>query len=183
MKKLFLIILSLCFTVMLNAEVSRTVNITTPGTLSSSSIAGELAIVTNLTITGTIDARDFRTMRDDMPELAVIDISGVTIVAYFGTEGTYYSGYDYSYLENAVPNHAFWSPYTCFSKTSLTSVLFPTSLTTIGTQAFYGCTGLTSVTIPTSVTPIDYQAFEGCSGLTLVSFFSPSVVLNFLPVV
>ena len=51
----------------------------------------------------------------------------------------------------------------------LTSVTIPSSVTSIGGYAFYGCSGLTSVTIPESVTSIGYYAFYGCSGLTSVT--------------
>jgi len=43
-----------------------------------------------------------------------------------------------------------------------TSVTIPNSVTSIGENAFYGCTGLTSITIPASVTSIGYNAFGGC---------------------
>ncbi len=43
------------------------------------------------------------------------------------------------------------------------------SVTSIGDNAFYGCTGLASVDIPNSVTAIAGQAFNGCSGLTSVT--------------
>ena len=43
------------------------------------------------------------------------------------------------------------------------------SVTSIGENAFYGCSGLTSVTIPNSVTSIGYYAFFNCSGLTSVT--------------
>jgi hypothetical protein len=39
-------------------------------------------------------------------------------------------------------------------------------ITSIGDEAFYGCSGLTSVTIPANVTSIGDRAFEDCSGLT-----------------
>ena len=49
------------------------------------------------------------------------------------------------------------------------SVTIPASVTSIGNQAFYGCTGLTGITIPNSVTYIGYGTFSGCTGLTSVT--------------
>ncbi|GHT20678.1 hypothetical protein AGMMS4957_08270 [Bacteroidia bacterium] len=53
---------------------------------------------------------------------------------------------------------------------SLTSVTIPNSVTSIETMAFYGCSGLTSVTIPNSVSQISRKAFRDCSTLTTVNF-------------
>ena len=53
--------------------------------------------------------------------------------------------------------------------TSLTSVTIPNSVTTIGDVAFYGCSSLTSVIIGNSVTTIGNSAFSGCSSLTSVT--------------
>ena len=50
--------------------------------------------------------------------------------------------------------------------TSLTSINIPNSVTSIGSSAFEGCASLTSITIPNSVTKINYRAFSGCTGLT-----------------
>ena len=50
----------------------------------------------------------------------------------------------------------------------LTSVTIPNSVTSIGYSAFYGCSGITSVTIPNSVTYIGGSAFLGCSGLNSI---------------
>ena len=54
-----------------------------------------------------------------------------------------------------------------YDKPSLTSILLPESLITIGTNAFYNC-GLTSIDIPQSVTSIGGGAFYGCTKLSSV---------------
>ena len=50
----------------------------------------------------------------------------------------------------------------------LTSIEIPNSVTTIEGNAFADCSGLTSIEIPNSVTSIDYGMFHGCSGLTSI---------------
>ena len=53
--------------------------------------------------------------------------------------------------------------------TYLTSVTIPNSVTGIGAYAFIGCTRLTSVTIGNNVNTIGNSAFSGCTGLTSVT--------------
>ena len=45
------------------------------------------------------------------------------------------------------------------------SVTIPSTVTTIGTYAFKGCTTITNVTIPDNVSEIGGYAFEGCTGI------------------
>ena len=55
-----------------------------------------------------------------------------------------------------------------YNNASVTSVIIPSSVTSIGDYAFGGCTGLTSVTIPEGVASIGMQAFQDCTSLTSV---------------
>ena len=60
--------------------------------------------------------------------------------------------------------------YEAFSGcTSLTSVTIPDSVTSIGSSAFSGCTSLTSITIPDSVVTIGMEAFYFCNNLTNIT--------------
>ena len=52
---------------------------------------------------------------------------------------------------------------------NLTSVTIPNSVTSIGSMAFYGCDSLTSMTIPDSVTSIGSYTFYDCSSLTSIT--------------
>ena len=61
-----------------------------------------------------------------------------------------------------IGSNAFWG------RTGLTSVEIPNSVTTIGTWAFAECPDLTSVTIPNSVTTIDAHAFRDCNSLARI---------------
>jgi hypothetical protein len=140
----------------------KTIDITA-GTLSTALSAAELNGITNLTVTGTIDARDFKTLRDKMPLLATLDLSGTTVVKYSGSEGTAYQTY---YPANTVPESAFYNQNTNKSKISLTSIVLPSSLTSVGNISFHGCSGLTSINIPSSVSFIGADAFSSCSKLT-----------------
>ena len=69
-----------------------------------------------------------------------------------------------------IPNNVTSIGYEAFYGCSgLTSISIPSSVTSIGSSAFYGCSGLTSISIPSSVTSIDSFAFYNCDGLTSVT--------------
>ena len=164
MKKQLSLIVNALFNLKATTKVSQTVNLTKAGTLSTLASV-YLSTVTNLTVTGNIDARDIKTIRDKMPKLAVLDISGVYMLAYKGTAGTAGTS-STSYPASEMPTFSFYNTFTG-GKTSLKSIALPTTLISIEYGAFMGCSNLTgSLTIPNSVTSIGRDAFNGCSKIS-----------------
>jgi len=167
MKKVFLFFACIICNSIIQAQVIKTVSITSGNLYSSLSLA-ERQTVTDLTIKGTIDAQDFHIMRDSMPMLENIDLSMTMITSYSGTEGTNYL-VDAPYLANEVPAYAFWNNVTYEGKPSLKSIILPASDTSIQSNAFVKCGALTSISIPNSVTSISIMCFNGCAMLNNVS--------------
>jgi hypothetical protein len=153
MKKQSILFLCLTLSTMLSAQVSKTVNCTA-GALSTLLSDAEKSTVTDLTLTGTIDARDFMTMRDNMPKLANIDMGTATIAAYQNN------------LANQIPAGAFCDTVKSRSAINLTSIKMPTSITCIGRNAFNFCYKLGNLNIPNSVTIIENGAFKSCFGIS-----------------
>jgi hypothetical protein len=58
----------------------------------------------------------------------------------------------------------------------LTSITIPAATTTLGSSAFLNCSSLASVTILSNITAINYNTFEGCSSLTSITL--PSTVTS-----
>ncbi|NVO21557.1 MAG: leucine-rich repeat protein [Bacteroidetes bacterium] len=145
------------------------------GTLNTVLTSEEKNTLTNITLVGTIDARDFKTMRDSIPLLSALDIRNVTIVAYTGSKGTQGTS-SYSYSANEIPIDAFYNPSTYKGKTSLISISMPLSTQYIDYSAFQYCTGLTSCNIPPSVVIVRGSAFYFCNGLN--SIIIPSSLIN-----
>ncbi|GHV67289.1 hypothetical protein FACS1894199_12460 [Bacteroidia bacterium] len=146
------------------ANQTETIALTEAGTLGTTL---DFAATKYLTITGDIDARDIKFIRDNMPLLETLDLSGATIVEHTGNDGTNPSGWGaYTYAAGTLPDYSFYNPSLYTVNTTLTSVVLPPSLTSIGLFAFNGCTGLAGdLTIPAGVTNIGYSAFSGCTNL------------------
>jgi hypothetical protein len=135
----------------------------TAGGLRTKLTADELKTVSNLIVSGTIDARDFRVMRDSMPQLADIDLKNTSISAYSGSEGTNPS--IASYPVNEIPINAFYKTYSGVGKKTLASIILPANITSIAQSAFAYAIGLSSIVIPDQVTVIGMTAFARCEGL------------------
>ena len=118
--------------------------------------------ITQLTVTGTMDARDFLFITEELNELTTVNLSQVTILPYNSGKALY--GTITTYAANEVPRTAF------FGK-KLTSVTLPAGIQSIGFAAFAGCDRLTSVTLPSTLVYLADYAFAGC-GLTSIELSS-----------
>jgi len=169
----------------LNAQVSKTVDVATAGTLPTLIKKGEKDQITHLTLTGNLNGDDIRYIREmagrnainekTSGKLSVLDLSQANIVA----GGDFYyimyvslmdlnldsiNGRDphYKTSANVIDDYMFQS---C---SRLREVILPASITSIGMYAFDYCSRLTSVTFGNSLTSIGMNAFGTCERLTSV---------------
>lgn len=111
----------------------------------------ELKNITELTLTGDIDYRDFVTMRYWMPKLKVVDLKGTTVKEY-----------NSKYQDNEIPYDAFRN---C---SALTRVVLPSKLLSIDENVFCNCTSLKEVVFSDTLFNISNNAFLGCTSLVSV---------------
>lgn len=127
-------------------------------------VAGELSSrltdtnVTELTITGSLDARDFKYMADKCNDLSAVDLSSAKILTYEGAEPVF--GQQITYQANEIPQTSF------FGK-PLTSVVLPQNVRIVGYAAFAGCEGITQIEFPASLDSISGYAFSATGFSTL----------------
>ena len=118
--------------------------------------------ITQLTVTGTIDARDFKFIADNLNNLTLLNLSNAHIVAYSNAKSPVFMSTT-NYEENAIP-------ITAFMGKKLRSVTLPTSTKKIGKAAFAGCSQLEYFTLPAEVEVIEPYAFSACDKLKSINF-------------
>ncbi|MBD5203228.1 MAG: leucine-rich repeat protein [Bacteroidales bacterium] len=123
----------------------RSIWVENPGTLSTLIAESETGTIKDLTLFGSIDARDFEFMRTSM-QLNRVDLSGVYIAAY-GTDQA-----------NAMPRNAFRGART------INEVIIPKSVNRFNNGCFFQC-GISSITIPSGVKTYEYNVFVGDTNL------------------
>ena len=130
--------------------------------------AGKLAqVVTNhnigtLVVEGSLDARDFKFIVEELEHLTLLDLSGVTIKQYTSSNEDQLIGDTGNFEANVLPSCAL------AGHPSLQTIILPSSLTAIGYGALAGCTSLNDITFPASLQSIGDEAFNSCHSLQSV---------------
>ena len=117
-----------------------------PGTLKEciTSAGKDYTKIRNLKVTGTVDARDFFFMRDEMTVLQSVNMQTVKIAQCP------------DYNADEIPANAF------SDKASLVRFIFPENISKIGYMAFSTTSLSGSLVVPNSVLEIEREAFNAC---------------------
>lgn len=131
------------------------IEITEPGTLTRTLELLEVktAELTELSISGTVNSSDIKTIRT-MKNLTSLNMGKVTIIA--GGDA-YYNSYTTS--NNEIGDYMF------YNMPKLQTVILPYNIISIGVSSFENCFNLKTVNIPLGVSNINNRAFYNCSKL------------------
>ena len=140
------------------------------------STAGNLTLPTlsgtdnKLMITGEINGTDLDTLKSNMGKFSELYINATlsettALPSYFAAAAGKRNLKVITLPKGmtSIGDNAFWG---C---TALTSVSLPEGMTSIESYAFSGCTALTSISLPEGLTKIEERAFAGCTALTSIS--------------
>ena len=186
MKKLFTLFLLAILPLIANAQVKRTVNVETAGTLSTLISDGEKYTIDELVITGELNGTDLKLVREmvgcdylgqqTQGKVTKLDLSGIRIVAggekYLDTKEisnsrgertTNSNGFVFSSGNDVLGSYLFAG---C---DKLEEIKLPNSIKTIGDNVFHFGYGLTSLTIPKNVTSIGHAVIFYCQNLVSLS--------------
>ena len=156
-----------------------TLSVATAGTLASQLSEEQKQSVSQLTLKGTLDARDFAALRQ-LSKLNELTLEEVKIEAYRGDGGPI-AGVK-KYPENELPAESFKGNTTlssfkatgeinslganCFEGCArLNQVMLPEGLTEFNGSNFKNCTSLQTLTLHDGITDLGASTFEGCSSL------------------
>lgn len=167
MKKLLLLLAIVSISYTINAQTSKTVQVTEAGTLQSLFSQDEMDNVTDLTITGNLDARDFKFMRDRVKKLENLNIEETKILEYVGDRGTLPSVG--TYPTDEIPKYAFFNSTTSIGKELLNLVVFPKNITSVGVHAFQNV-GIKHLDFPNTLKSISDWSFTFCYDLETITF-------------
>ena len=135
----------------------------------------------HLTLSGSMDVRDFHTLVAERPDLTSLDLSKVSIAAFESSTPVSYGPARHNadelpsgallglkLTELTLPSGLTTIGEGALAGMQFTELTIPTTVTTIADNALYGCDKLTSITLPSSVKELGAYALAGCTSLTRV---------------
>lgn len=130
---------------------------TTAGNLEQALANENISSLEELTVSGTLDARDFKFLAEALPALQTLNMANASITEYSANKAVF-ANY-ILYEKNTLPQLALMG-------SNLKSVVLPNSITAVGDGAFAGCAKLENIEIPENVATVGDYAFSGCTALT-----------------
>ncbi len=142
-----------------------------------------------LVLTGSIDARDFETLRS-LSGVRELDLSQVSITRYSCYEPLFPGGTVFE--EESLPPYALFGLQVerltlpsslrsirqgALAATSLQSLTVPEGVTEIGDDAFYDSPSLEKITLPSSLAVIGRRALANCPSLSAVNLEATSITV------
>ncbi len=175
-------------------DISKTVTLSSAGTLSGQISEDEKSTITKLKISGPINGTDLKLIRG-MGKLSVLDMADAKIVAGGDAYNNNGLGTYYTTQNNVLGNSTFkycssltniilpstitlMDDYAFSHCDKLKSVTIPSTVTEIANNVFLKCSSLESITIPSSVTRMRTHVFEDCSGLKSVTILSDNLAIE-----
>ena len=138
------------------------IHVETPGTLSTLRPDSEMYEITELKLTGNLNLSDilYTNRMSVLGALSIVDLSEAEALDPF-------AGYTHSSITSVIlPNSITSIGLVAFEQCGVVSVTIPDGVTSIGDIAFYYCKRIETIDLPANLTYIGYGAFFGCSGLT-----------------
>ena len=134
------------------------------------------ALITGLTVHGTLNSTDFEFINTNLTSLLHLDISDTDVTeitqSIFVDKATLLS----IALPNGLKNIGSSAFKGCSVLNEVTNV--PETLDTIGSSAFSGCSSLKTFKIPNSVTSIGTYAFQNCKSLNTIDLSAATALTS-----
>ena len=167
MKQFYVILLSMFLCVIGKAQVSKSIELSTAGTLTALLTEEEKSTITELIVTGNIDAQDIKCMRNEISHLSVLDLKEANILEYTGSNGP--ASGTVTYPANEMPTYSFYNNVSDVAKTSLIRIIFPESMNSVGIRACYMCSSLIEIKFSNNLKNIKNGAFGYCKNIEVLS--------------
>ncbi|WP_297113198.1 leucine-rich repeat domain-containing protein [uncultured Porphyromonas sp.] len=166
-------------------SAQTTIEVTEPGSLQKK--LSETTELSNLVITGSLNADDFGALRKTAG-ITTLDLSGVAVVAGGSYEGNPYLSEKVETVPGTMPGYFLFAGELAESLTTitlpnsvtrlgtrclqnggkLTEIHLPSGLSYVGELSFGWCESLEAIELPESIDSLGSSAFEGCKLLAQV---------------